>query len=256
MSRSKKGSLPGNATQAHLDLNTGADQMAKQLAGVEAEYVFFAAYLDAGDADENTRVNGELTPTSVGPPMTLTIEGEMLENFLKALELSGIAKTIRRVILVCGLKHYGVHLGVPKQPMDERDPWVREPPSNFYYRQQRSLHAWCAHQGVEWTVTYGNEVLGFAQGNFMNLAAALGLYAAVHTELGDELPFPGSETQYTRFDCFTSSKLHGEFCRWAALAPKAANEGKLFLLARDYWVIIDSVGGANTDRWGNPKPST
>ena len=58
----------------------------------------------------------------------------------------------------------------------------------------------------------------------MNLASTLGIYAAVQAELGSELPFPGSETVYTRFDCFTSSKLHAEFCRWAALAPTAANE--------------------------------
>ena len=29
---------------------------------------------------------------------------------------------------------------------------------------------------------------------------------------------------YNKFDCFTSSKIHAEFCEWAALEPKAANQ--------------------------------
>lgn len=42
--------------------------------------------------------------------------------------------------------------------------------------------------------------------------------------MGRDLEFPGSETFYSKFDCFTSSKIHGAFCEWAALEPKAANQ--------------------------------
>lgn len=147
----------------------------------------------------------------------------MLQNFLSALPH---AKT-KRILLVTGAKQYGVHLGQPKNPLLETDPWLTsEPfPPNFYYRQQDILRAFCdEHKHLSWTVTYPNDVVGFAQGNFMNLASGLGLYAAVSKELGRDLVFPGSEAFYTKFDSFTSSKLHAEFCEWAATAPKAAGQ--------------------------------
>jgi len=181
--------------------------MAKELAQIDADYLFFAAYLEKSDPEELDRVNGE-----------------MLENFLKAFEINGKATMLKRIVLVCGLKQYGVHLGNPKQPMEETDPWLPEPPKNFYYRQQRSLHEFCAKHRNEWIVTYSNDVLGIAKGNFMNLATTIALYAAIHTELGDELPFPGTESVYTRFDCFTSSKLHAQFCNWAVFEPRAGNQ--------------------------------
>jgi len=109
----------------------------------------------------------------------------------------------------------------------ESDPWLRDSkyPPNFYYRQQDILHRYCAHhEGVSWVVTYPNDVIGFAKGNFMNLATSVGLYVAVNRELGQELEFPGSEEFYLRFDCFTSSRLHAQFCAWAALEPRAADQ--------------------------------
>jgi nucleoside-diphosphate-sugar epimerase len=162
--------------------------------------------------------------------------GDMLSNFLAALTKTGVTPSLKRIVLVTGAKQYGVHLGVPKNPMQESDPWLRDKktwPPNFYYRQQDVLRAFCAENPhVSWVVTYPNDVIGFARGNFMNLALSLGLYAAVNVELqnrnGKEevegLIFPGSETFYTKFDCFTSSKLHAQFCAWAALEPRAGNE--------------------------------
>jgi hypothetical protein len=78
----------------------------------------------------------------------------------------------RSIVLVCGLEQYGVHLGNPKQPMEETDPWLPEPPfpSDFYYRQQKSLHAVCEGNNIEWVVTYPTEVRAYTKGNFMNLA--------------------------------------------------------------------------------------
>lgn len=150
----------------------------------------------------------------------------MLEKFLQSMAINRKTSKLKRIVLVCGLKHYGVHLGNPKQPMEENDPWLPEPPtpSNFYYRQQRSLHEFCNQHNIEWNVTYSNEVLGYTKGNFMNLASTIALYAAVHAELGHELPFPGPEVGYTAFDCFTSSKLHAQFCNWVVHEPRARNQ--------------------------------
>lgn len=152
----------------------------------------------------------------------------MLQNYLKSLEITGHVRHVKLILLVTGCKQYGVHLGQVKNPMLESDPWLRDPawPPNFYYRQQDILKDFCDGRlpRVNWVVTYPNDVIGFAHGNFMNLASGVGLYAAVSKEMGLDLIWPGSEAFYTKFDSFTTSKLHAEFCRWAALTPEAANK--------------------------------
>ena len=58
LSRTKKEECPQNVVHKHIDLLSSADQMAKDLEGVEAEYVFFAAYLQKDTEQENWQVNG------------------------------------------------------------------------------------------------------------------------------------------------------------------------------------------------------
>jgi hypothetical protein len=63
----------------------------------------------------------------------------MLSDFLCALEKTGAITDVKRIILVCGAKQYGVHLGMLKQPMTEDAPWSTDSnkwPPNFYYNQQ------------------------------------------------------------------------------------------------------------------------
>jgi hypothetical protein len=151
----------------------------------------------------------------------------MLETFLQALDQTGAAKTLKRIILVTGAKQYGVHLGVPKNPMVESDPWLLDEryPPNFYYRQQNIVHDFCkSHTTCSWVVTYPSGVVGFAKGNFMNLTLALALYVVVSKEMGQDIMWPGSEDFYLLFDSFTSSNIHAQFCIWAALEPQAANQ--------------------------------
>lgn len=211
LSRSKKDEYPDNVVHNHIDLQSSPDDMARDLKNVRGEYIFFAAYLQKDTEQENWDVNGA-----------------MLSNFLQALLKMGAIEDVQRIILVTGAKQYGVHLGAPKQPMEESDPWLSDPewPPNFYYNQQNILHKFCAEHNKEWTVTYPNDVIGFATGNFMNLSLAIALYTAVAKELAPSggVVFPGSPDFYTRFDSFTSSKLHAEFCAWAALEPRAANQ--------------------------------
>ncbi|KAI4142537.1 MAG: hypothetical protein L6R39_004898, partial [Caloplaca ligustica] len=209
LSRSQKEKYPPSVRHDTIDLTGDAEEMAKQLQGVEAEYVFFAAYLQKDSEQENWDVNGA-----------------MLRNFLEALEITGAAKKLKRVLLTTGAKQYGVHLGPPKQPMEESDPWIEGPdrPPNFYYNQQRILADKAKNSSWDWVVTYPNDVIGVAKGNFMNLATSLGIYAAVSKELDGQLLFPGSETFYTSFDCFTYSRLHAQFSLWAAMEPKCSNQ--------------------------------
>lgn len=99
-------------------------------------------------------------------------------------------------------------------------------PPNFYYNQQKVLIDNAHRAKYTWTVTFPQDVLGFAKANFMNECTALGLYASVAkiAHPNSELPFPGSKANYLAFNCWTSSNLHARFCLWAAQAPNAANQ--------------------------------
>ena len=45
-----------------------------------------------------------------------------------------------------------------------------------------------------WAVTYPQDIFGVGQGNFMNLATALGFYASVYAISGEgEILFPGAQ---------------------------------------------------------------
>lgn len=113
--------------------------------------------------------------------------------------------------------------------------------TNLYYRQQHSLHKFRERNNhISRGVTYPNGVIGYANGSPMNLASwlvhpstsegrladVLGQCCSIcrlQKNLGHDLELPGNEVFfYNKFDCYTSSKLHAEFCKWAALEPKWA----------------------------------
>ncbi|KAF7155398.1 hypothetical protein CNMCM5623_007469 [Aspergillus felis] len=213
LSRRNPGGENAKIQHATLDLRGSAEDMARNIKGISAEYVFFCAYLAHDDPAELSRVNGL-----------------MLSNFIQALEITGAIKKVKRFVLTCGFKHYGVHLGNCKQPVVENDPLLEGNqggvswPPNFYYEQERILKAAAARGQWEWIVTLPEDVLGYARGNFMNEATALGLYCAVSKALpGSELPYPGGKANYFAFNCWTSANLHAKFCLWAATAPYAGN---------------------------------
>ena len=57
LSRSQKESYPSNVKHDAVDLTGDAQKLAAQLKGVEAEYVFFAAYLQKDDEQAMWDVN-------------------------------------------------------------------------------------------------------------------------------------------------------------------------------------------------------
>lgn len=61
MSRSKKEDFSPRVKHVHLDLTAAAETMSDDLKGVEADYVFFAAYLQQDSEEESTRVNGNIS---------------------------------------------------------------------------------------------------------------------------------------------------------------------------------------------------
>lgn len=169
-SRSNKGLTHPKTQHVTLDLQGDAEHMAKELAGISADYIFFCAYLASEDPVETDRINGI-----------------MLSNFLNALIKTGADKSLKRFVLTCGFKHYGVHLGRVKQPCSEDDPLLIDTaggspwPPIFYYAQQKILADAAATAGGswDWVCTLPEDVIGFAKNNFMNEATALGLYCTV-----------------------------------------------------------------------------
>jgi nucleoside-diphosphate-sugar epimerase len=135
VSRAQKETYPPTVKHRHVDLTGSVNMIANELKGVEAEYLFFAAYIQKDSEQENWDVNGAI-----------------LKNFLEALKITGASKKLKRVLLVTGAKQYGVHLGQVKNPMDESDPWLEgsEWPPNFYYNQQQILKKQAASEGWEW----------------------------------------------------------------------------------------------------------
>ncbi|KAI9822490.1 MAG: hypothetical protein M1827_000209 [Pycnora praestabilis] len=152
-----------NVQHDHLDLTNDAKRMAKQLKGVEAEYVFFAAYLQKDSEQADSDVNGRsvLTPEflHINRANSKFIKGAILKNFLEASAISGAEKNIRRIFLTTGARQYGVHLGAPKNPMKESDPWINGPgrPPNFYYHQQHILMEAAEGKNWDWVITYPND---------------------------------------------------------------------------------------------------
>lgn len=213
LSRRQTGLNDPRIQHAKLDLQASTTEMAQALQGVAADYVFFSAYLARPDEGETARVNSTL-----------------LSNFIEALEATGAIKQLKRLILTCGFKHYGVHLGLPKQPLLESDPRLkngvggRDWPPNFYYAQQDILEKASRRGNWEWICTLPNDVIGYAKNNFMNEATALGLYCAASKALpGSKLIYPGNRTNYFAYNCWTSAETHARFCLWAATAPGAGN---------------------------------
>lgn len=174
LSRSQKSPDHPKVKHATLDLQSPADEMVKSLSHIPpVTYIYFCAYLADPDEEKASQINGS-----------------MLSNFLEALTKSGQTRELKHFSLTCGLKQYGVHQGQPKNPMLEDDDdslfWLEQDdrPSNFYYTQQRILEKYTAdhHNKWAWTVTYPQDVIGFAKANFMNLATTLGLVSIFFTD--------------------------------------------------------------------------
>ena len=204
--------------------------MASQLSSIkEPTHIFFCAYLARDSEEETSKVNGA-----------------MLQNFISALVETGAIKSVQRFILTAGLKQYGVHFGLVKQPMLESDPWLEssDRPPNFYYTQQRILEKEAQSHGFWYNVTYPQDVIGVAKANFMNLCTALGLYCAVSSALpGSTLPFPGSRASFLAFNCWTSARLHAEFSLWAATTSNEEVKDQAF-----------NVVNGDTESWQNFWP--
>ena len=63
MSRSKKEDFGPRVKHVHLDLTAAAETMSDDFKDVDADYIFFAAYLQQDSEEDSTRVNGNIPNT-------------------------------------------------------------------------------------------------------------------------------------------------------------------------------------------------
>jgi nucleoside-diphosphate-sugar epimerase len=167
-------------------------------------HIFYAAYQDfPADSPDQVKINLE-----------------MLKNVVTTME--AVAPNLRRIVLMEGVKAYGVHLGPFKTPAKETDP--RHMPPNFYYAQEDFLRARQRGKSWKWTVMRPDVVCGLSIGNPMNIAMVIAVYAAISKQLNLPLRFPGKPGAYSAIAQVTDASLLAQASVWAALEEKCALE--------------------------------
>jgi len=154
----------------------------------------------------------------------------MLTNLLDSLICEH--KSLKRVVLVTGTKHYlGPFEYYGKQqntltPFEESQP--RLPYINFYYCLEDIVFERAKKHDFTWTVARPHTIIGFGPGNLMNLGTCVAIYATLckySKETGRNLKFtfPGSPTQYHGIVDVSSAELLAEHLVWEAATPEAGN---------------------------------
>ncbi len=148
---------------------------------------------------------------------------------------------LRRVVLIEGVKAYGVHLGPFKTPAAETDP--RPVDSVFYFFQEDLLKekAVMMKDKWTWTVLRPDAVCGPTAGFPMNVALGVAVYASICKELRVPLKFPGSVGGYHTLSQVTDSKLLANAIIWAGTAPSCTSE-------------VINVTNGDLFRWENVWP--
>lgn len=144
-----------------------------------------------------------------------------LSHTLEALRRAD--KTVGHIVLIGGGKSYGPHLGPYKTPAKESDSRIIGP--IFYNDQEDYIRIWAQANGASWTVLRPDGIAGASIGAPMNLVQSLGVYAAIHKELGLPLRFPGKLSTWSSvLHQLTDSTILGKAVLWALRSPESAGE--------------------------------
>jgi len=197
-----KHDLPAGVAHIAVDLTDNAATR-QALADVTVTDIFITAWLRQATEAENCRVNAG-----------------MVRNLLTAVE----GKSVGHVGLVTGLKHYmgpfeAYAKARPITPFREEQPRLAY--QNFYYDQEDEVFAAAERQGFGWSVHRPHTLIGYAVGNQMNMAATLGVYAAICRHTGRPFVFPGSPEQYAAVVDVTDGRVIAKHLLWAATEPAA-----------------------------------
>jgi nucleoside-diphosphate-sugar epimerase len=184
------------------------EQSHRKLASLsEVTHMFYAAYLPYPTYAE------EIAPNRA-----------LLVNAIEGVEAAGAP--LQHITLVTGAKYYGVHLGPIPTPAQEEQPPTIGPIFNRV--QEDYLHSRKNAQW-RWTNLIATHLTGFAIGNPMNLALAIGIYASIVRELGLPLYFPGSRAVFEAMTHIVDADQIGQAALWAATTEAAS--GQVFNIA-------------------------
>lgn len=187
---------------------TASDDVKHAIGELKPDAVYFSVWARQANEKENIRVNGA-----------------MVRNVIEAL-----GENLRgsHVALVTGLKHY---LGpfdaygkgsVPLTPFREEQ--GRQPVDNFYYAQEDEVFAGAEKFGYRWSVHRPHTIIGYAQGNAMNMGQTLAVYASLCKFHHLPFIFPGSPAQWNGVTDMSSASLVAEQLAWATEASGAQNQ--------------------------------
>ena len=117
----------------------------------------------------------------------ININDQMFRNVLDPLTASGDA--LQHVTLLQGTKAYGVHVRTMSTPAREDRYELRSQP-NFYWAQEAYLRARADNDTFRWTILRPTLIVGGGVGGAMNLAPAIGVFAALLKAEGMPFVFP------------------------------------------------------------------
>ena len=143
----------------------------------------------------------------------------LLVNAIEGLEAAGAP--IQHVTLVTGAKYYGLHLGPIPTPIREDLPPT---PGPIFNRAQEDYLRSRTDAKWQWTNLIATHLTGFATGNPMNLALAIGCYASIMRELRLPLYFPGSRVAFEVMTQIVDADQIGQAAVWAATTEAASGQ--------------------------------
>lgn len=144
----------------------------------------------------------------------------LMQNVIDTVERN--APGLANVHLLQGTKYYGCHLGPFKVPAQESDP--RVPGADFYYSEEDCVRDRQRGKRWTWTATRPHSVCGYARGNPLNLAVALGMYGSLQKAIGGTFAFPASQGCFDARFNVADSELLARASIWSSITPDCGNE--------------------------------
>jgi nucleoside-diphosphate-sugar epimerase len=192
-------------------------------AGLEASRLHHVA-VDLADANACSIALGRLGDVThlfyCGNAPDSATRLRLMGNVLDAVERG--SPGLQNVHLMQGTKYYGCHLGPFKVPARETD--ARVAGADFYYSEEDCVRARARAKRWTWTAVRPHSVCGYARGNPLNLAVALGIYGSLKRAAGEPLAFPSTPACFeTRFNV-VDSELLARAAIWCSTTPACAGE--------------------------------
>jgi nucleoside-diphosphate-sugar epimerase len=140
----------------------------------------------------------------------------MLRNVVEPIVRN--ASNFRHISILQGTKIYGVHLHPIPIPARERDAHPDHP--NFFFDQEVYVREMGTRHGFNYTALRPQLVTGPTPGA-LNVLPAIGVYAAIRREKGQQFGFPGGPSFVWEA---ADANLVADVMVWSAQSPHASNE--------------------------------